>query len=150
MSPRAAGGGWAGTWGREELRPGGRTPGSQRATQGAAGPWPGHLCLSLLCGSRRHRRMLHRCRAQWLRIQDSGCPERGKPGVTATLDNNLLCVAGLKVGQASLLPLLPYGSGLLPSPFFQMRKLRERMRSHDCMLVEMLKSGLGERAQFGR
>lgn len=23
-----------GTWGREELRPGGRTPGSQRATQG--------------------------------------------------------------------------------------------------------------------
>lgn len=36
--------------------------------------------------------------------------------MTAILDNNLLCVAGLKAGQASLLPLLPYGSGLLASP----------------------------------
>lgn len=93
-------------------------PQVHRATQGEAGPWPGHLCLSLLSGSRRNRIMLHRCRAQWLHIWDSGCPERGKPGVTAILDNNLLSVASLKAGQASLLPSLPYGLGLLPSPFF--------------------------------
>lgn len=66
----------------------------------------------------KNRRMSHRCRAQWLHIWDSGCPEHDKAGVTAILVNNLLCEASLKAGQVSLLPLPPSGSALLPSPFF--------------------------------
>lgn len=69
--------------------------------------------------------MLHRCRAQGLQGWDSGCPERGKPGVTA-----ILIITGF-VWQASkqVRPVfyLSYhmGRAYYHLHFFQMRKLRE-------------------------
>lgn len=76
-------------------------------------PWSWGFSVAL-------ERMLHRRRAQRPHIWDSGCPGSSKPGVTAILVNNSLCVPGLGAGQAGrLLPLGPCGQGLLPFPLIR-------------------------------
>lgn len=88
MSPGAEGG-W--TWWGPEVHGGSHVhrgrPRERLALHMATSVSVGHLGLLCDIGHRE----------QWPHIWDSGCPGRGKPGVTAILVNILLCVPGFGV-----------------------------------------------------